>query len=82
MIKRRSNQARRDGTCYDPGSIWEVIAGKSEIQEKPWSNVKFEAYLPQNINNKKNVVIKYPLLPLALASLALLNPKYATHVKY
>lgn len=50
---------------YDPGSIWEVVAGKSEIQEKPWSNVKFEAYLPQNINKQtnKNVVIKYPLLP-------------------
>lgn len=80
MIKRRSNQARRDGTCYDPGSIWEVIAGKSEIQEKPWSNVKFEAYLPQNINKKKKCSHKIPTL--ALASQALLNPKYATHVKY
>lgn len=81
MIKRRSNQARRDGTCYGPGSIWEVVAGRSEIQGKPWSNIKFEAYLPQNKNKtKKKCSHKIPTL--ALDSQTLLNPKYATHVKY
>lgn len=78
MIKRRSNQARHGGTCYDPGSIWEVEAGGSEIEKKLWSNVKFEAYLPQNTNEK----CSHEIPTLALASQALLNPKYVTHVKY